>query len=249
MPLFAYFDESGKFHDGSGYICLCGYLAEDKAWEEFNAAWIKLLEKHRFSHIHMTEFDSDCRIRGLGERADEILTEFIEVIRQSRLIGFSVGVDGAYFKHKYKTAGLGNRDPALFAVARILREMREAAQQWGWQTPHISVIFDEDEKFSIRCYGLVSRIRKLRPEVKDLVIAISFCDDHYFSPLQAADVLANLSNRYWRNNMDEESPEPSPLLRLLITPKDGGCFMWPKSEFWNARMIDKHWDELKRTLF
>ena len=248
MPLFAYFDESGKFHDGSGYICLCGYLGEDNAWDQFNTVWAGLLKKYQLSHIHMTEFDSDCRRRGWGDRADEILTEFIEAIRQSHLVGFAVGVDGAYFKQKYKTAGIGNRDPALFAVARILKEMHEAAQQWGWQTPHISVTFDEEEKFSIYCYRLISRLRKLKPEIKDLIVAVNFADDRYFTPLQAADVLANLSNRHWRGNMDKESPEPSPLL-LLITPKDDGCFMWAETEFWNAKMIDQNWDQLKLTSF
>lgn len=139
MPLFAYFDESGKFHDGSGYVCLCGYLGDDTAWEEqFHKRWIELLSKYKFGYIHMTEFDSECKRRGWENRADDILSEFIEVIRDSEIVGFSVGVDGAYFKDKYKKAGLSSKDPAQFAVGRILAQMRDAAQRWGWKTPRIT---------------------------------------------------------------------------------------------------------------
>jgi hypothetical protein len=70
-------------------------------------------------------------------------------------------------------------------------------------------------------------LRKVRPEVKEMVISISFTDDRVFTPLQAADVLANLTNRYWRGNLRQTDPVPEPpeTLKLLLTAKDGGSFI------------------------
>jgi hypothetical protein len=97
--MYAYLDKSGKFHDGSGFICLCGFLSWDSGWQQFADRWQLLLAKYHLPFIHMTTFYSDCRTKDLDERqADSILSEFIDAIRQSPLIGFSVGVDGQCFK-------------------------------------------------------------------------------------------------------------------------------------------------------
>jgi hypothetical protein len=106
--------------------------------------------------------------------------------------------------------------------------------------------FDEDEEYSVKCYKLISRLRRIRPEVKSLIASISFAADDFFPPLQAADVLANLTNKYWRDNMDAESPEPPILLKRLLTEphKGTGVAMWRGAEFWNAKSIDKNLDGL-----
>jgi hypothetical protein len=73
------------------------------------------------------KFPAECKKLGLDKPdADKLLTKFIDTIRESELFGFAVGVDGKYFKHRLKLAGRPDADPALFAVHRILREMRDA---------------------------------------------------------------------------------------------------------------------------
>ncbi len=47
MALVSYFDESGKFHGKTGYICLCGYLSDEVGWKKYNDTWNHLLAKHR----------------------------------------------------------------------------------------------------------------------------------------------------------------------------------------------------------
>jgi hypothetical protein len=122
MALSAYFDESGKFHDKTGYICLCGYLSDETGWKRYNDTWNHLLGKHRIHGIHMTQFDSECRQREWGEaKAAQVLMEFIECIRDNVLVGFSIGVDGKYFRNRLKIAGKPNREPHLFAVHRLFR--------------------------------------------------------------------------------------------------------------------------------
>jgi hypothetical protein len=117
--------------------------------------------------------------------------------------------------------------------------------------PRIALTFDEDETYSIKCYKLVSRLRKLRPEVQEMIISVGFADDEWYSPLQAADILANLSNRYWRNNIADTSPEPPELLRRLVTPPASGSemLMWQAGEFWNEQEIGKRLSELRRASF
>ncbi len=248
MSLHAYFDESGKWHDGNGFICLCGYLSDDKGWGEFNDRWNELLQKHQFMFIHMTEFSSECHKRNWSqEKTAEVLVEFIDAIRTQMIAGFAIGIDGPYFRRKYELIGKPNADPALFAIERILGSMNDACKRWiGDRTARMFLMFDEDEEYSIQCYRKISRLRKIRPDVKKLIGAIAFGDDEYLSPLQAADILANLTTRYMREKIKTGKDEMGALLtRLLSAPEPGYGIMW-KPELWDAAGIDANWDQLKR---
>lgn len=251
MALYAYLDESGKFHDGRGLINLCAFLSDDEGWTGFNTRWNSLLHKYGFTHVHMTEFYLECRQRGwLQERADAILTEFIDAIRDNVLAGFAVGIDGPYFRDKYKLIGKRNVDPALFAVQRIVRGMSDAYKMWdkGRNIPaRINLMFDEDEPYSLNCYRVISRLRKMNPEVKNLVSAICFGDDEIYSPLQAVDILANLTTRYWRERFEKGATAkwPELLHRLTTAPEPGYGIMW-EPELWDADGIDRNWEDLRR---
>lgn len=136
-------------------------------------------------------------------------------------------------------------------VHRVLRQMRDASVQIAQSQnmmSRIALTFDEDEDYSVKCYKLISRLRKTRPEIKETIISVGFADDEWYSPLQAADILANLTNRYWRDNMDVPSPEPPALLKRFLTPPDAGdnMFMWQATECWNEAEINKNWTELSR---
>lgn len=242
MAWYLYLDESGKFHD-KGYICLCGYLGDDLQLEQFNERWIALLRECRIPSFHMAKFPAACRKLGLDEtETTKRLEKFVDAIRESRLFGFSVGVDGKYFKKRLTAAGVRDADPALFAVHRILRKLADTCIEPGNQPPHIMLTFDEDEEYSIRCYKLVSRLRRIQPEIREMIMAISFADDKHFSPLQAADLLANLTNEYWCGHLDEDAPTPPLLLKRLLTPIDPdlGVPMCEKPELWKATEIDKN---------
>ena len=154
-----------------------------------------------------------------------MLTEFIDTIRDNILAGFSIGIDGPYFRKKFLTIGKRNVDPALFAVQRILRGMSDAFKKWdkGRGVPaRISLMFDEDETYSLSCYRVISRLRRINPEVKQLVSAICFGDDETYSPLQAVDILANLTSRYWRERIEKgDAKWPASLARLISAPEAG----------------------------
>jgi hypothetical protein len=114
--------------------------------------------------------------------------------------------------------------------------------------PRVLLTFDEDYEYSIETYKVISRLRKLRPELMKMIRAITFADDEVFSPLQAADILANLTNAYWREQIvaEEDVPpaEPDPLLKLLVTePEHGGLIVWQPCELWTQKVIDSRWDD------
>ena len=253
MGLYAYLDESGHDHDQFGFICLCAWLSEDQGWEKFRDEWTHLRLKHQLTHIHMTEYFSVCRQRGWTDLdAEAVLTQFIDVIRSNVLMGFAVGVDGRHFRDKHAKAGRKGVDPGLFAIERILAAMHEASmKQLGENSlPRIQLHFDEDYTYSIRCYKRISRLRKIRPEVRRLIGSITFADDEWFAPLQAVDILANLTNRYWREHLskDKNAPLPPLLQRLLSAPEPGFGIMWP-AEYWDADEIDRHWNDLMRVRY
>jgi uncharacterized protein DUF3800 len=255
MALYAHFDESGKWHDAKGHICLCGYLADEAGWDAFNMRWNALLRKHDLFRIHMTQFYSEGKKKGWDRnRSIQVLTDFIETIRESDLVQFSVGLDGRYFRHKFALIGKRKVDPALFAVQRILRLIRDALERWTREKyiPRLLLTFDEDYEYSIETYKIISRLRKLYPDLTEMVRAITFADDEVFSPLQAADILANLTNAYWRDQIssDEQPAEPDPLLKLLVSePEQGGLIIWQPAELWDRKVIDDRWNELRNIKF
>jgi hypothetical protein len=249
VGMYAYLDESGKFHHATGFICLCGWLSNDTGWGKFRDEWQHLQLKYRIQRIHMTEFYTECLRRNwTREQADSVLTEFIDVIRNNVFCGFAVGLDGRYFRAKHENAGKKGVNPALFAVEQMLIAMQQACvMQIGPNSvPLIQLHFDEDGKDSIECYKLISQLRRKRPEIARLIGSITFADDKFFPALQAADILANLTNRYWRDILANgvDAPPPPMLERLLSPTEPGVAFMWP-GEYWNAEKIDREWNRLK----
>jgi hypothetical protein len=228
-------------------------MSDEKGWDEFNERWNRLLRKHGFHYIHMTQFYSQCRQKDWDKaKSDSVLTDFIEAIRESALIQFSTGLDGRYLRHKFSLIGKRKVDPALFAVQRVLKQMRNASKRWtdGSLVP-LLLNFDEEYGYSIETYKIISRLRLIRPELTKLIASITFADDKLFSPLQAADILANLTNAYWREQISsgKEPVEPDPLLKLLVSePEHAGLIIGP-SELWDKQEIDKHWEQLRKTAF
>ena len=80
--------------------------------------------------------------------------------------------------------------------------------------------------------------------------SITFADDEWFAGLQAADILANLTNRYWRERLTNgrEVPSPPLLQRMLTAPEPGIEIIWP-SEYWDADEIDRNWNDLMRVRY
>lgn len=54
----------------------------------------------------------------------------------------------------------------------------------------ISVILDDDEKYSLECYKLLNKIKINHPEWRRRITGICFVDDRTCPPVQAADMIS-----------------------------------------------------------
>jgi hypothetical protein len=240
-----YFDESGKFHD-TDFICLCGFLATDSQWSEFNKAWSALLDRHHFPFIHLTQFYSQCRQKDWDEmQANRVLEEFIDVIRSHVHSGFAVGLDAKHWVSRFRSQKTSLKDPALFCIHRVLKTLATRFAEEN-HPGFLSLLFDDDQNYSLTCHKIIARLRREKAELRKLIISIAFCEDDYFTPIQAADVFANLTSKYFRDESGPASGPPQGPLARLLTSHVPGYSLDCRQEYWDAEEIDKHWRDILR---
>src|SRR5207249_5794329 len=91
-------DESGKFQNDD-VICLCVYLSSSEKWEAFLGKWHELLGRIGIPVIHMKTLYTDCKKIGLDvTQADAVLDHFIDIIRETIMVGFGVGLDARFYR-------------------------------------------------------------------------------------------------------------------------------------------------------
>jgi hypothetical protein len=240
---YAFLDESGKFHDRD-FICLCGYLSAGDKWDVFMERWQTLLATVGLPAIHMNNFYHECKKLGLDEvHANQILEKFIDIIRDTINIGFAVGLDADYYRTMPESAKRGIGDPAVACLQRLLNLVRERFVAQGHQD-RISVTFDEDESSAIEFYKVTFKLRKRNPELGKLIGAVCFADDGFIIPLQAADILANLTSKWFKDRLTGKASEtevPALLRRLLMAPEAGFGLEY-KTELWNAKELHSRLD-------
>jgi len=94
--------------------------------------------------------------------------------------------------------GLG--DPGVACLQRLLRLIRNKLRSIGYND-RLSITLDEDETYAMTFYKTISRLRKPDKELGWFAGAVSFGDDTFILPLQAADILANLTMKWFRDRM------------------------------------------------
>jgi len=242
---YAFLDDSGKFKD-SDFVCLAGYLSDDDGWTQFSEKWGKLLIKHGIPYIHMKELIS---LRGPYEnlgwtpaQRDDVVNDFIDVIRAHIQVGFGVAVDAKYFRSMCADAQKKIGDPAYFCLHRILYLIIKKLKSVGYQ-PSVTITFDDCEEFSVRCYRIWSKLRKIVPDVHDYVPSISFADDQKFWPLQAADILAWVTNKSLKQRAGN-FPPPASVERIIKAPEEGYGLEY-ESELWDKKGLEFLYAEIQ----
>lgn len=242
---YLFLDESGKFAD-SDFVCMAGYISDEDGWSQFSEKWGKLLLQHKIPYIHMKEM---IHLQGpykeLGwtvERRDEILNEFIDVIRAHIQAGFGVAVDAKYFRSMSAEVRKAVGDPAYFCFHRMLGIVIKKLKSVGYQ-PGLYITFDDCEDFSVKCYGIWSKLRQKVPDVHNYVPSITFADDQKFWPLQSADILAWVTNKSLRQAAGNY-PSPPAIKRLVSAPEEGYGLEY-ESENWTPQSLDWLADEIK----
>lgn len=238
---YVFADESGKFQDRD-FICLCGYLSSGDRWDEFMSRWMKLLETIKLPAIHMKTFYVDCQKVGLDDaRAKEVLEQFIDIIRETILVSFAVGLDASFYRGMPNEAKEGLGDPGVACLQRFLRLIRNRLSNVGYNG-RLSLTLDEDETYAMKFYNVVSRLRRADSELGRLIGAVCFGDDTYSLPLQAADILANLTYKWFVQRMAGKVTKDDlpPLLKRLQMSPEKGYGLEYRSELWDGEALRKH---------
>jgi Protein of unknown function (DUF3800) len=222
--LYGFLDETGdKKQDDR--IFMCGYIGWDAAWNKFSPCWGHELRIAGVSAIHATELLSQSqRFSGWSEdKADDLVGRLIDIIRTSVPVGVGVGFDA---KH-YRTLTNGQRNeigqPQLILMSRAIKVMAsvvEEARNQGDQVEGINITFD-DSQDAAQMLRTWLRLKQDSDHkmLRALVPSVGFADDGFFYPLQAADLLANLTNRYWQRIPSNDRAEKH--FRNLLTPPQG----------------------------
>lgn len=241
---FGFFDESGKWQD-KDFICLCGYLSTDEKWTEFLERWRRVLDKHCLGAMHLWEFRQRCKAQGwTAAQVDSVLSEFVDVIRDCILIGFAIGLDAKHYRGMPSHAQRALGDPGVLCLHRLLRLIRDRLRKEQY-TNRIAVTFDEDETYAGKWYRTICRLRKANADLGHYIGAVSFADDTFILPLQAADVLTGLTGQWFRTRAAKgDAPMPPMLDRVLRSPDVPGHGVDMEEELWDGPALNKSWKEL-----
>jgi Protein of unknown function (DUF3800) len=205
FSLYAFLDESGDERKDDG-IFICGFAGWDEILSAFSTRFGDALELFKVKAVHSTElFSRRGRFTGwTDDQVDDLAGRCIDAIRMSIPIGMAVGLDA---KH-YRTLTTGQQNmigrPLLACMSRaidiavsVVGEMRAR----GEPVAGINLAFDDSEEQAVEMLRTWVRLKKARPQLGDSIASVGFIDDERFYPVQAADLLANLTNRYWNGGL------------------------------------------------
>ena len=217
--LVAHFDESGKFHD-KDITTFAGFMADPYAWERFHAAWKSLL-----SYYGMTVFKSAKAFRftrplgskiaavGIDARI-EALRRFVAVIQEHIYFGTSWAIDARAFRALDKSRRDRLCDPHHSAFRFVLGTLKDELSR----DDQASLICDDEEKYSVECYKIYTRIRSGDHGIRRAFISIGFADDYHFPQLQAADLFAGLSRLEAERRFLNQTHVIQPVFDHLLKP-------------------------------
>ena len=222
ITVYGYIDETGD-QKADDRIFMCGYACTDDVWKTFSMDWHS--EVASVGPIHATQLLS-CKGLFFGwdqPRADALIGNLLKVIRTRIPIGVAVGLD---IKHYHSFTDAQRRqigDPLLACMARVIEVFTDIVDEMrknGDDIAGIALTFD-DSRRSIDMLKTWLQLKKRRSNLTDYIKAVSFADDRWFYPLQAADLLANLLNRYWQPDTVTKArtrERAEGFLRELLTP-------------------------------
>jgi hypothetical protein len=186
VTLYAYFDESGKFHDKE-VISFCGWLGSSDNWSSLISGWEELLVKHSVMHLHAAQMKNyGCD-----------LLDFADLVSQKfKGRGFATALDAKHFKNmpqSFREKVGTNPHYMIFraAVNLLLDAVEEEEKKCSAQDVVISLICDQDAATSSECLRWINKLKQNDSRARRRVASICFADSRKNIPLQAADLLAN----------------------------------------------------------
>jgi uncharacterized protein DUF3800 len=189
-----FFDASGKPKDHK-VIVFGGVAAYNEFFNPFAEEWGRLLYRNGLQVL--TAKDAFNSRRPLSRKNDrcgidariEDLLPFIACIRKYLQVVTSVAVDvGAFRKlpdHFFRSYG---NDPIFVAFARTLLRVLEFTPD----KDKIGFTCDDDEELAVHLFRLYRKVKRVFPEARKKMVAVTFGDDKTLFGLQAADFVAGI---------------------------------------------------------
>jgi hypothetical protein len=212
-----FIDESGKFKDHR-IICLGCVASFNQHVDEFAREWGRLLALNGMRSFHANKalkhhvpLGTKTAAIGLKARIDSLLP-FIHCIRMYLAVAVGCWIDVKAFKslpsHFFQVFG---HDPAYMAFVRTILILSDFTPDRDGTV----LVCDEDEETALAFYRLYRRVKKVVPEIKRKLAAISFGDDDAIFAVQAADLVASMVRLDALSRRDKKKHQYRPLFEAL----------------------------------
>lgn len=200
----ATFDDSGGKHEG--VFIYAGYIAPREYWNRFNSAWDDALAVYHLPHLHTSEFLKTIPILGGGPKTDDdvyrILKPFTDAIKEHIVWGEGYAVIGATLADAWS--------PLTPQQKKVVRQPEQDCFESAIGLACYSLIstlspanplgIQVDEGKNIARLAAAYLQLKRVPLYRASLGAICFADDEKLRSVQAADLLAHVALRQWRNS-------------------------------------------------
>lgn len=189
-----FFDDSGKESSASEpFVCMAGYLADIGYWARFVERWQQLRLFHHISGVHMKELiPLQGEYKTLGwtvEKRNAVLSDFIRIIKEERLVGFGVAVEADCWRQLPEPNRKQYGTAQEFCFTRIVHMVVHRLEECG-DPDFVSLHFDRDKEFARPRLTLYENLLEHDERVRKRIVELTFANPLFSSPLQAADVLA-----------------------------------------------------------
>jgi hypothetical protein len=230
--LYGFADESGD-PKSDPLMCMCGFVGLPESWDDFSPRWKTALRRARLKELHATQL--------LSSNRDARVREFCDAIRETKppLVAMGVGIDLAHYRKL--TTGHQNKvgRPLLVCASGLISLLEKALKSWRSQQrglAGINLTFDYSQEDSVEILETWIKLKQERRALLDSIKSVAFADDRFFYPVQAADLLANVTMRIWRAGTPDSLAHDY-LERLLPRGEDGTPNLL--QDFITAQRIDE----------
>jgi hypothetical protein len=203
--IHATFDDVGKRHS-DGMCAIVGYAAYRDQWSAFNRAWMGVLKERGIDYLHTAEYLRSIPIIGGASPSDEdvavILKPFSDVINQyitCQRDGFGVCIitDCAAYDSLSDADKKVIRKPELHSFEMAVGVVGYHVKEELHSNNFLALQIDETED-APKLYNCYKFLKEKNDTLRSYLASICFVDDKKHPPIQAADMLGNLTLKAWR---------------------------------------------------
>jgi hypothetical protein len=218
--LRAVVDDSGSGGDSTFYV-LAGYLSTAEAWDRFTPEWdAELARIPRLLYFKASEAES-LKGQFLGLSVGESnarVDRSIAIIQKHALHALSVRMRQSDYDGILRRAIPRDwDDPYFFLFTMMVLALPKSAQTIMEMRDKIDVAFDRQGRAEKGARDIYERVRAILPDCSALG-NIDYRDDKDLVPLQAADLFAWHTRRFWCTPREPKRPQFDALRSMRFPP-------------------------------